>query len=351
MLEYLIVGSGLAGISFSETLERNRKSFKVISDHSQTSSIVAGGLVNPVILKRFTLAWRAQEQLALAKHFYKSLEKKLDVSLYYSLPIVRRFVSVEEQNQWFEQSDRDELKAYLSDNIQNNTNGFIDAPLGFGRVKNTARVDTKQLVSHYTNHLLKKNLLLEERFDFDFFRIEEHHIEYKTIKARQIVFSEGFGMKDNPYFNYLPLNGNKGEYVFVKAPQLKLNSAIKSAFFCIPEGDDIYRIGANYDRNDKTNSPTGQTRKELLKKWIQIYKCPYDIVDHVAGIRPTVIDRKPLVGRHPKLKNLFVLNGFGSRGVMIAPYVSKQLYRYIEKKEALPAEMDIERFTKKYFSD
>ena len=351
MLEYLIVGSGLAGISFSETLERNGKSYKVISDHSQTASIVAGGLVNPVTLKRFTLAWRAQEQLALAKSFYKSLEKKLDVALYYPLPILRRFVSVEEQNQWFEQSDRDELKAYLSDDIQNNTNGFIDAPLGFGMVKNTARVDTREVVGRYSKYLLEKELLVEEQFDFGAFRMKENHIEYKTIKARQIVFAEGFGLKENPYFNYLPLNGNKGEYVFVKAPQLKLNSAIKSTFFCIPEGDDIYRIGANYDRNDMTNSPTGPTKKELLKKWVQIFKCPYDIVDHVAGIRPTVIDRKPLVGRHPKLKNLYVLNGFGSRGVMIAPYASNQLCRYIEKKEALPAEMDVERFTEKYHSD
>ena len=66
MVDYLIVGLGLAGISFCEVLERNQKSFKVISDDSQTSSVVAGGLYNPVTLKRFTLAWKAKEQLDLA---------------------------------------------------------------------------------------------------------------------------------------------------------------------------------------------------------------------------------------------------------------------------------------------
>jgi hypothetical protein len=33
---------------------------------------------------------------------------------------------------------------------------------------------------------------------------------YKDIKAKHIVFAEGFGMHDNPYFRQLPLDGTKG---------------------------------------------------------------------------------------------------------------------------------------------
>ena len=65
MLDYLIVGLGLAGTSLCEQLETTDKTFKVGNDSSQVSSIVAGGLYNPVILKRFTMAWLAKEQLAL----------------------------------------------------------------------------------------------------------------------------------------------------------------------------------------------------------------------------------------------------------------------------------------------
>jgi len=351
MLDYLIVGSGLAGISFAETLEQNNKTFKVVSDDSQISSIVAGGLINPVILKRFTLAWQAKEQLALARPFYERLERKLETTLYCQLPVVRRFVSVEEQNLWFEAMDKNELKEFLSGDILKNINAYIDAPYGFGAVRQTARVDTKRLVNGYTEYLLKKELLLQERFDFDSFQNEEDHIVYKALSARRIIFSEGFGLKRNPFFNYLPMNGNKGEYVFIRAPHLKENKAIKSNIFCIPEGDDIYRIGANYDRNDETNIPTEKIKNELLKKWESIFKCPYEVVDHVAGIRPTVIDRRPLIGRHPKYHNLYVLNGFGSRGVLMAPYASKQLYRNIENDKAISVEMDIARFTKKYYAD
>ena len=90
--------------------------------------------------------------------------------------------------------------------------------------------------------------------------------------------------------------------------------------------------------------------RSLLEKLTTFLKCDFEVVDHVAGIRPTVVDRRPLVGRHPEHKNLYVLNGFGSRGVMIGPYASKQLFDYIEKESELDPEMDIQRFTKKYYS-
>ena len=72
------------------------------------------------------------------------------------------------------------------------------------------------------------------------------------------------------------------------------------------------------------------------------------MVSHVAGIRPTVADRRPLVGEHPKEKNMYVLNGFGSRGVLIAPFASEQLYHHIENKTALSEEIAIHRFEKKW---
>lgn len=348
MLDYLIVGSGLAGISFAETLERNYKSFKVISDNSQTSSIVAGGIINPVILKRFTLAWKAEEQLSLAVPFYKNLEENLGVRLYRPLSVLRRFVSIEEQNLWFEASDKSGLEKFLSSNIRQNINKCIDAPLGYGEVLQTARLDTKKMIEVYRAHLLKRGLFLQETFDFGAFHIEDECVVYKGIKSRQIVFCEGFGLKRNPYFNYLPLIGNKGEYVFVRASDLKETNCIKSAIFCIPEGDDIYRIGANYERDDKTNLPTQEAKVELLKKWESVYKCPYKVLDHVAGVRPTVIDRRPLVGQHPNHGNLYVLNGFGSRGLMISPYASEQLFQFIEVKAPIDPEMDISRFVKKH---
>jgi UDP-galactopyranose mutase len=54
MIDYLIIGSGLAGIGFSEIALQHNKSILVLDDNSQSSSRIAGGLYNPVILKRFS---------------------------------------------------------------------------------------------------------------------------------------------------------------------------------------------------------------------------------------------------------------------------------------------------------
>ena len=59
-IDYIIVGLGLAGLAFAEELFNANKSFLVFEDDSQTSSLVAGGVYNPVILKRFTPVWNAK---------------------------------------------------------------------------------------------------------------------------------------------------------------------------------------------------------------------------------------------------------------------------------------------------
>ncbi|HBU78484.1 MAG TPA: FAD-dependent oxidoreductase, partial [Muricauda sp.] len=162
MVDYLVVGLGLAGITFCEVLEENRKTFKVISDDSQQASQVAGGLYNPVILKRFTMAWKAKQQLLDAKPFYQNLEKKLGVIIDNELPVLRKFASIEEQNLWFEASDRPDLDYFLSTKLHPNKNPAIDAPHGFGEVKYTGRIDTAALVRSYSSYLKNRDLLLEE---------------------------------------------------------------------------------------------------------------------------------------------------------------------------------------------
>ena len=348
MVDYIVVGLGLAGISFCEQLEKNGKSFLVVSDDSEQASLVAGGLYNPVILKRFTLAWKADLQMKLAMPFYQALEKKLAVKLDYKVPVYRKFASIEEQNGWFEASDKPGLKDFMALKIVENVNPSIDAPFGFGEVHHTGRVDTKKLLQSYTNYLLKKDVLWQEAFDFNEIDFDENGIRYKDISTKNVVFAEGFGLKRNPFFSYLPLNGTKGELLTIHAPSLKENRVIKSSVFIIPLGDDRYRIGATYKWKDKTSEPTQASKEELLLKLKTFLRCDFEVIEHVAGIRPTVTDRRPLVGNHPKYKNLLVLNGFGSRGVLIAPYASKQLFDYLEKGKSVNIEMDCKRFESKF---
>lgn len=343
-VDYIIVGCGLAGIAFCEQLRQNNKSFVVFDNSSQHSSTVAAGLYNPVILKRFTEVWRAQEQLDIALPYYKILESLLSKKLDYKSSIYRRFSSIEEQNEWFSAADKPALEPYLSTKIVKNTNVSIDAPFGFGEVLHTGRIDTNVLIDSYRLFLEDNNRLYKELFKYEDLIIDRQEIKYNTISASHIVFSEGFGILKNPYFKNLPLSGTKGEILTIKAPDLKLDYILKSSAFLVPLGDDLYSVGATYNWDDKTNSTTIEAKEELVNKLKKFMTCSFEVVNQVAGIRPTVKDRRPLVGSHNNYNNVFVLNGLGTRGVMIAPYVAQQLFNHIEKDEPLELEINISRF-------
>lgn len=344
MLDYIVVGLGLAGVSFCETLRKQHKTFVCYNDNSQQASLVAGGLYNPVILKRFTLSWNATEQVAIANRFYSELEENLAISFNEKLPVLRRFHSAEEQNLWFEAADKENLKPYLSLTLLPNKNNALNAPVGYGKVLQTGRIDTKTLIESYHQYLLKKDQIKAESFQHNELVITDKYIAYKGVKAKQIVFAEGYGLAKNPFFNTLPLQGSKGEYIIIKSKELKETNAIKSSIFIIPLGNDLYKVGANYDREDKSNKPTNTAKEGLAKKLEKVLTCDYEIVDQVAGVRPTIKDRRPLVGRHPNHQNLYILNGFGSHGILIGPWAALSLYQYIENKEPLNKEMDIQRF-------
>ncbi|WP_062054371.1 NAD(P)/FAD-dependent oxidoreductase [Aquimarina longa] len=344
MLDYIIVGFGLSGLSFVEQLEDNNKSYIVYEDFSQKSSRVAGGLYNPVILKRFTLAWQAFEQLKVAIPFYQNIQKKLQQPLISDLPVMRRFNSVEEQNSWFEACDKPILGQLLSPELIHNTTEGLDIPFHYGEVKCTGKIDIYTMLSSYIEYLKKKDAVINESFEYSKMLVKDKFVEYKGIKSKRVLFAEGYGMINNPFFNHLPIYGNKGEYIIIKCEALKLQKAIKSSVFIIPLGDDLYKVGATYANDDKTPEVTTAAREELQRKLNQFLTIPYKVVDQVAGIRPTVRDRRPLIGTHTDYQNIHVLNGLGSRGILIGPTIAKRLYNHIEKGASLNQEVDIKRF-------
>ncbi|SDR67734.1 Glycine/D-amino acid oxidase [Polaribacter sp. KT25b] len=343
-VDYIIVGLGLAGLAFAEELLAAKKTFIVFEDDSQTSSLVAGGVYNPVILKRFTPVWNAKEQLAVALPFYQQLEKKLNIKFDEKFLIKKIFKSIEDQNNWFAALDKPLLSPYLDPKIDHQKREGIIADFGCGNVREAGRIDTKKVVEVYRDYLKKEEKIQFEKFEHQQIKFRENHLEYKDIATDRIVFCEGFGMSKNLFFNYLPLKEVKGELITIHAPDLEINFLIKSTVFILPLGNDLYKVGATFNWRDKTSNPSEEGKAELVEKLKKVITVPYKIVEQTAGIRPTVRDRRPLVGVNPAYNNLAILNGLGTRGVMIAPTVAKQLFNHLEKGEELDLDIDIKRF-------
>jgi len=343
-VDYIIVGLGLAGLAFVEELIKANKSFIVFEDDSQTSSLVAGGVYNPVILKRFSPVWNAKEQLAIALPFYEYLEKKFTTTLDQKFVIKKAFKSTEDQNNWFSAFDKPTVAPFLDDNLDKNTYSGVVGSHYFGNVKEGGRIDTHKLVRSYRNYLLENNWICFEEFHHHDICFHQDSVTYQNFTSEKIVFCEGFGLKKNPYFNELPLEEVKGEILTIHAPRLEIDFLLKSTLFVLPLGNNRYKVGATFNHKDKTSIPSIEGKEELVEKLKKVITVPYTIVSQSAGIRPAVKDRKPLVGVHHKHKQLNVLNGLGTRGVMIAPTVAKNLFQHIEFGMELDPEIDIKRF-------
>lgn len=347
MIDYLIVGCGLAGISFAEEALKHNKTILVVDNDSQSSSKIAGGLYNPVILKRFSEVWEAQSQLVTMNDFYAQLHPRIEQQFDYKMPILRKFFSVEEQNNWFAASDKPNLAPFLSTELHFKAYKGILADFGYGEVLHTGYVDTASLLTAYRNYLTATNWFRQESFDYSDVVVEEDCIQYKDIQARHLIFAEGFGLHANPFFNYLPLDGTKGELFIIKAPGLDLDVIVNTSVFILPLGNDLFKVGATYNWKDKTDLPTKDGKTELVARIREIIDCDFEIVSHFAGVRPTVRDRRPLVGTHAEHDRIHVLNGLGTRGVMLGPAMAKVLYDWIENQIPLVKEIDIQRFANK----
>jgi len=342
-VDYIVVGLGIAGICFVEQCLQLGKKVCVFNGGGVTSTKVSGGVFNPVILKRFTLGWDATEQLKYAYPFYSSIEKRLDVNLVSETPIYRLFNSVEEQNNWSIASDKSSLKPYLITPIHATDTASLNAPFGYGEVAQTKQIQTQELIKTYQSYLNSHGLLEDKPLVYENLKLTANNVSYLDYNAEAIVFCEGFAAKRNPYFTSDFIIGNKGDYIIIKAPNLNLTKIVKAPYFIIPQGNSHYKVGATFSHEDKTETIDPKAREHLVEKLKSILKCDFEVVDQVAGIRPTTIDRRPLLGAMPAHSNVYFFNGLGTRGISSAPLLSKKLIDHIVDQKPLDKEIRIQR--------
>lgn len=343
MKHSLVVGMGLAGLAYAEQLRRKGLSFHVIDKGFGGSSKIAAGIYNPTVLKRFSLAWNGDLFHSYALPFYNELQDHLQSEFIFPTPIHKIFSKVSEHNSWVVASDQNSLSPFLDPQIHSIKNTEIKGIYGYGKVNHTGRIATQTLLNDFVQSL-KTNQFSEETFEYNKLLISNTVVEYKGIKAKHIVFCEGYQMVNNPFFNSLPLVGSKGEILIIKTKKLQSKPIIKASIFLAPMGDDLYWAGATFERNDKTLKKTLKGREWIEERIQKIIASDYEVVDHITEIRPTVMDRRPLVGTHPDYYNVHLLNGFGTRGVLGAPLLSKWLLDYIMGQFELPEIVNLRRF-------
>lgn len=351
MLDFLIVGNGLAGNVLALYLQANGLTYKIISDPDLSKcSQIAAGIWNPIVFKRMTKSWKIDELLSELKLFYKQSEQVLNSTFYKERTIIKPFFSAEEKKFWLEKA-KINLLDYIEDetHLPDQKHKNLNIPESYGIVKNCGNIDMTEFLNACTHFHDKTNSILQEFFDHNELIISENDISYKNIKAKNIIFCEGYLVKNNPHFNWIPLNPVKGEVLEIKCPDIELHSEIfNKNGFLFKLKEERYKVGTTYNWDDLNENTTEAGLDEVKSKLEEMMVAPYLILKHEAGVRPSSIDRRPIIGKHPKHKNLFVFNGLGTKGVMIAPYFAKNFVNFYLNKEVLNEEVNVERFYSKY---
>lgn len=341
MKDLLIVGFGLAGLSIAKHAEDRNLSFAVVSDYSQKSSRVAGGILNPIAVKRMKPVRKVEDFLPYANKYYNVLELKLNTNIFSNTEIKVAIHNVEQENGWYESYDKPRVQPHILKDIFVNP----DNNLSFKKVGtvNGFLVDLKTLFNFAKDYYSKEFQWISDSLKYPELEISEQKISYNKQDYKNLIFCQGFGIIDNPFFNNLGIYGNKGDYLIIKSKKLKLENIAKAKYFLIPIGNDFYKFGATYQREPLNHVPSKQAEMQMVEALEKMINVPYEIVDQVCGIRPTTKDRHPILGTHQKHSRLHVLNGFGSRGVMTSPLLGKELIDHIFDGKEIDPQVSIQR--------
>lgn len=344
--DYAIVGQGIAGSILAYQLQKKAKSFILFdSGIKQSSSYVAAGIMNPLVLKRLTKTWRAEEFLAYNQDFYPNLNQTFDRNYFQQLKINKLISSEDEKRFWEDKIKSGELENFISSELEEvNPKNHYQKDFLKGRVKNCSWIDLKGFLPHMRKTLESRNQLIEEVFHYLSLQDSGDHLTYRQFQFNKIIFCDGAKVVHNPFFNYIPMGLNKGELLQLKIPDLNIKEALKKDVFILPLENDEYRVGASFEWRWKEESPSDKKRKELFKSFENICKLNAQIVNHEAGVRPSVKDRRPLLGSSEDNKKIYIFNGLGSRGCFMAPLLSKELIAHMEYGEEVHPEADIRRF-------
>ncbi|QCR24401.1 FAD-binding oxidoreductase [Pontibacter sp. SGAir0037] len=349
--DFIVVGHGLAGAILAYTLRKKGHQVMVIDEPKPNSaSNVAAGLLNPLAGKRFAKSWMADEFIPFADAFYDELERRFQKPLFYHKPIYKIFSSIEEQNNWMAKSAGGGWGDYIQDTYtQSKGEPAVHDENGGIMIGRGGYLQVSEMLFLLAQELQELGLLLPERFEMTHLQLDKEGVRYKHLVAKHLVFCEGYQVIHNPYFKWLPLQPTKGEVLEVKADNFAPECIYNKAVYVVPVGEGRFKIGATYNWRQPDEQVSREGEQELTERFEQITSHTYSVLEHWAGIRPAVRDRRPLVGVHPEHAQLSIFNGMGSKGVMMAPYLADHYAAYLAGQAELLPGVNISRYLSLYY--
>ncbi len=326
-MNVLIVGQGIAGTMLAHVLQGKGAQVTMADTNLPgKSSSVAAGIINPVTGKRFVKSWRLDDFFPVAKAMYQTLETELGVKVWEERPILRVLKNAEEANNWSVRCTLPEYEGHLAAaKDAGSWSALLKPGFHFGSIEKAARVNFPNLLSAFRAKVQAAGQLLDKAVKYD-------DTEKLLEEYDKVVYCEGHQALNNPYFPALPWQMAKGESLVIRFEDpnaVNVTATLKKSTLITPLGDGLFWAGGSFQWHYPDLEPSKSEKDYIVMRLKEVFSAPFEVVSHSAGVRPAVKDRRPFLGESVVLSNVYMFNGLGTKGALLAPYWAEHLAEHM----------------------
>ena len=347
--EILIIGQGLTGTILSYLLYKQGIEHKVLdNNHKNAATLAAAGIINPITGRRYVKSWMIDSLIPAAKLFYGDIQDFLKIDILRETSIIRALNNPGQEHNWINSIDRPDYDVYAEENGSlRGYQDFVREKDSYGIIKQALQVDIAKMICSYKDFLNSTGNLITGEFDFNVIDLDQPTIKFEEFNFKKVVFCEGYRVIENPLFNHIPFEHSKGESFTLQIDGLETREILRDDIFLVPLGKNQFWCGGGYEWIYENDQPTLRFKKSWTAKIDDLLKVPYKMSDQKAGIRSTVVDRRPILGNHPDFNNIYLFNGMGTKGTSLSPYWAEKLLEFMLEGKPLDKEVDVNRFERK----
>lgn len=341
---YLIIGQGLAGTCLAWQLYWRGLPFLVVDpDEAQTSSKVAAGLVTPVTGMRLNLNWKYAELQPEALAFYRKLEQLMGEPFYHEVPVVRLLRDEKAAALWGQRQQQEEIRPYLTDVAEPLVDEAVfNNPFGGFEQRHSGWLDTAAFLKASRQFFETAGCWVRGRVDEADVCLTDGMVHWQGQAFSQAVHCIGWAAVQTKWFEWVPFQSALGSVLNLKADTGGERRVINRGCWLLPRADGCLRAGPTYELDFKDAcTPTPTALAKLEDKLRLLLKHPFETAGCQTGVRPIIKGRHVLIGRHPAWSQLAFFNGLGSKGVLRAPWASRQLVAHLLDNSPLETALDL----------
>ncbi len=340
--DVVIIGGGIAGAVLADYLLRSGLGVIMFESPNRAAVSRAAGLISPVaglrfgVLPQWTTWWEA------ASSYYEHH------GVFDAITCYRLLYNADEIRFWQRKqpmlvddglASRVDLPVWLA--------SALSPPEVAIHITPVARIRAGDLLDRLISRLRADGLYRMQTVTDADITIRGESATVCGISCAHVVFCEGAWMLGNNLFAWIPTMFSRGQRISGRIECVQIEHAVWLSIrgkSLVLDGSECFSYGSTYDWSCVEPITTEDSTRHLTTELGRILRVPFHVEQAWAGVRPIVADLRPVIGSHPQWPNVWIFNGLGSRGLLLAPFLAKQLASAIVDKAPLSPQFDVQRF-------